>query len=331
MMVAMANGRPGHPDQARRSPAQHAHDRRDAQAEADRQGEGDPRDLRADRAPARHPRDQVGARGPRVRRRCTRASTRRSRASSTSSARSASSYVDEGRRATSPRELEALGIDAEISGPRQALLLDLLEDDEEGPRVQRDLRPHGDARDRRLREGLLRRGRRRPLAVEAAAGPLQGLHRDAEVQHVPVAAHDGDRARGPAAGDPDPHARDAGHGRVRRRRALDLQGGRATARRRPAADGDAKLKWLRSMLDWQQDSQDPKEFMDAPEGRPLRGRGLRLHAQGRGQVAGRRRDAAGLRLRGPHRRRPPLRRREGQRQDRAAALRAASPATSSRS
>ena len=30
--------------------------------------------------------------------------------------------------------------------PRQALLLDLLEDDPQGPRVQRDLRPHGDAR-----------------------------------------------------------------------------------------------------------------------------------------------------------------------------------------
>ena len=59
--------------------------------------------------------------------------------------------------------------------PRQALLLDLLEDDQEGPRVQRDLRPHGDARDRRLGEGLLRRGRRHPLAVEAAARALQGL------------------------------------------------------------------------------------------------------------------------------------------------------------
>ena len=60
-------GHPGHPHQARRPPAQHAHDRRDAQAEADREGQGDARDLRADRAPARHPRDQVGARGPRVR------------------------------------------------------------------------------------------------------------------------------------------------------------------------------------------------------------------------------------------------------------------------
>ena len=43
--------------------------------------------------------------------------------------------------------------------PREALLLDLREDDQEEPRVQRDLRPHGDARDRRLREGLLRRRR----------------------------------------------------------------------------------------------------------------------------------------------------------------------------
>jgi guanosine-3',5'-bis(diphosphate) 3'-pyrophosphohydrolase len=31
----------------------------------------------------------------------------------------------------------------------------------------------------------------------------------------------------------------------------------------PAADGEAKLKWLRSMLDWQQETSDPKEFMDA--------------------------------------------------------------------
>jgi GTP pyrophosphokinase len=32
--------------------------------------------------------------------------------------------------------------------------------------------------------------------------------------------------------------------------------------RTPAPDGDAKLKWLRSMLDWQQELQDPKEFME---------------------------------------------------------------------
>ena len=110
----------------------------------------------------------------------------------------------------------------------------------------------------------LRRRRRHPLAVEAAAGPLQGLHRDAEVQHVPVAAHDRDRARGPAARDPDPHARDARPGRVRDRRALDVQGRRGHAgETRRCAIPDGKLKWLRSLLDWQQDiSGDPKEFME---------------------------------------------------------------------
>ena len=65
--------------------------------------------------------------------------------------------------------------------------------------------------------------------------------------------------------------------------------------------------------------------------RPVRGRGVRVHAEGRGDVTGGGRHAARFRLRGPHRRRSPLRRRQGQRQDRAAALPAAAPATSSRS
>ncbi|MDQ3850271.1 MAG: TGS domain-containing protein, partial [Actinomycetota bacterium] len=33
--------------------------------------------------------------------------------------------------------------------------------------------------------------------------------------------------------------------------------------RGPASAGDEKLKWLRSMLDWQQDTSDPAEFMEA--------------------------------------------------------------------
>ena len=161
-------GHPGHPHQARRPPAQHAHDRRDAQAEADREGQGDPRDLRADRAPPRHPRDQVGARGPRVRG-AAPAQVPGDQGPGQPAARGARGLrrASAGERAA--RELEALGIDAAHLRPRQALLLDLLEDDQEGPRVQRDLRPHGHARHRRLGEGLLRRGRRHPLAVEAAA------------------------------------------------------------------------------------------------------------------------------------------------------------------
>ena len=68
------------------------------------------------------------------------------------------------------------------------------------PRVQRDLRPHRDARHRRARgrgdTRLLRRARPDPLALEADAGPLQRLRRDAEVQRLPLAAHDGHRSRG---------------------------------------------------------------------------------------------------------------------------------------
>ena len=116
-------------------------------------------------------------------------------------------------------------------GPRQALLLDLHEDDEEGARVQRDLRPHRDEGDRRLGQGLLRGDRRHPLALEAAARSLQGLRRDAEGEHVPGAAHDGDRARGQTARDPDPDRRNAQTRRVRRRRPRRLQGGRRAATR----------------------------------------------------------------------------------------------------
>ena len=70
------------------------------------------------------------------------------------------------------------------------------------------------------------RARRAARAVEPGARPVQGLHRDAEVQHVPVAAHDGDRSRGQARRAPDPHRRHAPPRRVRRRRALEVQGGR---------------------------------------------------------------------------------------------------------
>ena len=84
-----------------------------------------------------------------------------------------------------------------------------------------------------------------------------------------------------------------------------------------------KLKWLQVAARLAAGRRRPDGVHRPAARRADRGRGLRLHAQGRGQVARRRRDAAGLRLRDPHRRRPPLRRREGQRQDRAAALRAA--------
>ena len=96
-------------------------------------------------------------------------------------------------------------------------------------------------------------------------GPLQGLHRDAEVQHVPVAAHDGDRARGPAAGDPDPDPRDARPGRVRDRRALDVQGGppgAATAPRPDCATPTASSSGCARCWTGSRTWRDPREFME---------------------------------------------------------------------
>ena len=159
--------RAGHPDQARRPPAQHAHDRGDVQAEADREGARDARDLRAAGAPPGYPRDQVGARGPRLRD-APPAQVPGDQGAGGPAARRARTLRRRGRRLPARRAARGRHRRADRR-PRQALLLDLLEDDQEGPRVQRDLRPDGDARDRRLGEGLLRHGRRDPLAVEAAA------------------------------------------------------------------------------------------------------------------------------------------------------------------
>ena len=63
--------------------------------------------------------------------------------------------------------------------------------------------------------------------VEADPGALQGLHRHAQAEHVPVAAHHPGRAFRGALRVADPHPRDAPHCRVRYRRPLEVQGGRA--------------------------------------------------------------------------------------------------------
>ena len=142
------------------------------------------------------------------------------------------------------RELEKADIPDRHLRPREALLLDLRQDGAQGPRVQRDLRPHGHAGHRRAlrRRGdarLLRRARAHPFAVEADARPLQGLHRHAQAQPLPGAAHDGDRAGGEAARDPDPHEGDAPRGGVRHRRPLGLQEGQAGQGRRGMDGVDA--------------------------------------------------------------------------------------------
>ncbi len=73
---------------------------------------------------------------------------------------------------------------------------------------------------------MLRGAGRGPRQLEAGPGPLQRLHRAAQGQYVPVAAHHGDWPARAADGSADPHARDARGGRARNRGALELQGRR---------------------------------------------------------------------------------------------------------
>ena len=101
-----------------------------------------------------------------------------------------------------------------------------------------------------------------------------------------------------------------------------------------AARADARrtdMAWLRQLLDWQKETDDPGEFLDSLRFDLGRQGGLRLHAQGRRHRAARRRDPGRLRLRGAHRGRPPLRSARGSTAGWCRWSRRSTTATSSRS
>ncbi len=153
--------------------------------------------------------------------------------------------------------------------PAQALLLDLPEDDRPRPRVRRHLRPGRHPGPGRVGPRLLRRPRHHARALEPGPRPVQGLHRDAEVQHVPVAAHHRDRPAGQAGGAADPVLLDAPPRGVRHRRALEVQG----RPERPVPEVGAPpttevgapndMPWVRQLVDWQRETSDPSEFLDS--------------------------------------------------------------------
>ena len=225
---------PGAGHQARRPAAQHAHAALRAAGDPGADRPRDPRHLRPAGPPARHEHHQVGARGPRVRDPAPQ-DLRRDRADGRRAGAVARPVPRRGDRPGRGRPARGQG-QGDGHRPAQALLLDLPEDDRRRPGVLRHLRPGRHPGPRRGGPRLLLRPRRAALALEPGARAVQGLRRDAEVQHVPVAAHDRDRPAGQAGRAADPDLRDAPPRRVRRRRALEVQGGRPQRRRhRPPA------------------------------------------------------------------------------------------------
>ena len=85
-------------------------------------------------------------------------------------------------------------------------------------------------------------------------------------------------------------------------------------------DDEAWQRLAEQLMEAEENEDTPEEFMEAVRPRVLRGRGLCVHAERRGEDAALRGNADRLRLCDPHRRRPPHRGREGERPDRPAPL-----------
>ena len=215
--------------------------------------------------------------------------------------------------------LAKAGITRRRVGAREDDLFRLQEDGREALHVLAGVRHLRRARAGPRPDRLLRGAGRAARPLQADPGEIQGLHRDPEGQRLPVAAHDAVRPVRHAARGPDPHARHAPHRRDGRRRALAVQvGGRA----RPRA-GAARHASLAA-----EPARDPvgigrlEGVSRERQGRPLSRRDLRVHAEGQDHGAAARRDRGRFRVRGAHRRRPPLRRGAHQLRAHAAAHRA---------
>ena len=154
--------------------------------------------------------------------------------------------------------------------------------------------------------------------------PLQGLHLRPQAQRLPLAAHRRDRPAGPAHRNPDPHRGDAGPGRARRRRPLDLQAGRAV-------DGRAAVRLAAQPDRYPRQGAQRRGIPRAHQARDVPRPGVLLHAQGQADRPAARRDADRLRLCRAQPGRRHLRRLQDQRPHAAACAPSSRTATRSRS
>ena len=162
-------------------------------------------EIYAPRAPPRHPRDQVGARGPRVRD-AAPAQVPGDQGPGQPAARGARALRGQGRRLPH-KELEALGIRAEISGRAKHFYSIYSKMTRKG----REFNEIYDLTAMRVIVDSVKDCYGAVGVIHSLWKPLPGRFKDMVAMpkfNMYQALHDRDRARGAAAGDPDPHARD---------------------------------------------------------------------------------------------------------------------------
>ena len=169
------------------------------------------------------------------------------------------SYIDRAIAELRP-QLEAAGIEADLSGPPEAHLQHLQEDAAQGRGVRRDLRRLRHPHARRRRPRLLRGARHRPLALAPDPRPVRRLHRRPEEQPLPVAPH-GRRSRSTASRSRSRSGRYQMHQVSEVGIAAHWRYKEGTKSDR---EYDAKLAWLRQLMDWQRDvsESDATEFVE---------------------------------------------------------------------
>ena len=210
------------------------------------------------------------------------------------------------------KTLKEGGLEAQVSGREKTPYSIWRKMQTQERLVRAARRHHGVPHHRRRRRAVLPGARAAARPLPGAAAALQGLHLGAQAERLPLAAYRRDRPARPAHRDPDPHRGDAGPGRARRRRALDLQAGRAVDRCaaiRLAAQPDRNPR---------QGAQ-RRGIPRAHQARDVPGPGVLLHAQGQADRPAARRHADRLRLRRAQPGRRHLRRRQDQRPHAAAA------------
>ena len=127
------------------------------------------------------------------------------------------------------------------------------------------VRPVRLPRRRRYGGGLLPRARRHPHDLVDGAGPVQGLHLDAEAERLPLDPYDHRRAVAPARRAADPHGRDEHRRRIRCCRACALQGRPQEGERRrpmPISKETNAYAWLRRTIEQLAEGDNPEDFLE---------------------------------------------------------------------